>query len=304
MTVDDGSCNAGYFGGVTYDVVPPLTSGSLRVEVTVAFNQITRGVFFDTSVPSASITRLNFNGDGNIEANTIDIENYQANTPFRFRVDIDMDTKTWSVAIDDELNGFGDDPVVGGLQFTNTPSLIDQVGQVYMGLFGGFGAWPCSGSRVVAFDDVLIEVLEPTSTPTATPTVTPTATPTVTPTVTPTAPPTPTPFSDTDGDGIPDGTDNCPFVPNNSQTNSDPLPAGDACQCGDVNTDFIVDGLDAQIAREYLMGHAVLSGSFDPERCNVIGTSDCGVDDIFVLDRIAQGLPVILQNVCDAYSAP
>ena len=90
---------------------------------------------------------------------------------------------------------------------------------------------------------------------------------------------------------------------NGSQTNSDSLPVGDECQCGDVNYDFIVDGLDAQIARENLVGHA-LSGSFDPDRCNVIGTSDCGVDDIFVIDRVAQGLPVSLQNICDAYSGP
>jgi hypothetical protein len=109
---------------------------------------------------------------------------------------------------------------------------------------------------------------------------------------------------DSDGDGKPDADDNCPFVPNSSQTNSDSQPAGDACQCGDVNNDFIVDGLDVQIARENLMGRAVLSGSFDPDRCNVIGTSDCGVDDVFVLSRVAQGLPVSLQNVCDAYSGP
>jgi hypothetical protein len=110
-------------------------------------------------------------------------------------------------------------------------------------------------------------------------------------------------MTDTDSDGVPDMDDNCPFVSNNSQTNSDPLPAGDACQCGDVNNSGIVDGLDGQIARENLVGSA-LSGSFDPERCNVIGTSDCGVDDIFVINRAAQGLPVSLQNICDAYSAP
>jgi hypothetical protein len=108
---------------------------------------------------------------------------------------------------------------------------------------------------------------------------------------------------DTDSDGIPDVSDNCPFVPNNSQTNSDSQSAGDVCQCGDVNNDFIVNGLDVQIARENLVG-STLSGSFDPERCNVIGTSDCGVDDIFVLDRVAKGLPVSLQNICDAYTAP
>ena len=116
---------------------------------------------------------------------------------------------------------------------------------------------------------------------------------------------------DHDGDGICDGggtgggactagPDNCPFVSNFGQANSDSLSAGDVCQCGDVNNDFRVDGFDVQIARENLVGRA-LSGSFHPERCNVIGTSDCGVDDVFVLDRVAQGLPVSLQNACDAY---
>jgi hypothetical protein len=113
-----------------------------------------------------------------------------------------------------------------------------------------------------------------------------------------------TPLPDTDGDGIPDVADNCPFVPNEFQENEDSQPAGDACQCGDVNNDFIVDDLDVQIARENLVGHTPLSGDFHPERCNVIGTSDCGIDDIFVLDRVAQSLPADLQNVCDAYSAP
>jgi hypothetical protein len=52
------------------------------------------------------------------------------------------------------------------------------------------------------------------------------------------------------------------------------------------------------------MPGSAFSGDFDPKRCNVIGTSGCGADDIFVLDRVAQGLPVSFQNLCDAYSGP
>ena len=63
----------------------------------------------------------------------------------------------------------------------------------------------------------------------------------------------------------------------------------------------VENNLDVQIAREKVVGKTVLSGSFHPERCNVIGTSDCSIDDVFVLDRVAQGLPVSLQNVCAAY---
>ena len=43
------------------------------------------------------------------------------------------------------------------------------------------------------------------------------------------------------------------------------------------------------------------------ERCNVVGTPDadaCGVDDIFVLDRIARGLSATLGDVCNAYLGP
>jgi hypothetical protein len=132
----------------------------------------------------------------------------------------------------------------------------------------------------------------------------PTPTPSPTPAPTPTPMPTPTPAPDADGDGIPDAIDNCPFVWNNTQDNNDDLTAGDACQCGDVDSDGDVDGVDVQIAREYILGRNPLSGSFDPDRCNVIGTSDCAIDDVFVLQRQAQGLPVDLQNVCDVYVGP
>ena len=43
------------------------------------------------------------------------------------------------------------------------------------------------------------------------------------------APVAETPPPDTDGDGIPDDVDNCPFTPNPDQANSDFDPFGDAC---------------------------------------------------------------------------
>ena len=94
-----------------------------------------------------------------------------------------------------------------------------------------------------------------------------------------------------------------------AQSNSDALPAGDACQCGDVNTDFVVNATDVQLVRENLMDVTPLSGPFDPTRCNVIGPSDggvtdCDVSDIFVLQRFVSGQPVTLENVCAAYFGP
>jgi hypothetical protein len=43
-------------------------------------------------------------------------------------------------------------------------------------------------------------------------------------------PPPPPPPLDTDGDGVPDGSDNCPFVPNPNQQDSDGDGIGDACE--------------------------------------------------------------------------
>ena len=113
---------------------------------------------------------------------------------------------------------------------------------------------------------------------------------------------------DVDGDGVPDVSDNCPFVPNNPQTNSDSLPGGDACQCGDVTGDGAVTAMDVTRAQENLVG-ALLGGTFIATRCNVIGpsdggVSDCDIADIFILQRFLAGSPVTVANTCDAYSGP
>jgi hypothetical protein len=104
------------------------------------------------------------------------------------------------------------------------------------------------------------------------------------------------------------GPDNCPFIwtADQDQTNSDPLPAGDVCQCGDVNGVNGVTALDVTIAREHLVG-ATLSGLFIPERCNVIGpsdggASDCDVADIYVLQRVVAGKSATVENSCRAYT--
>jgi hypothetical protein len=101
------------------------------------------------------------------------------------------------------------------------------------------------------------------------------------------------------------GPDNCPFVPNPGQANSDGLLAGDDCQCGDVNGDLAVDALDLQIAREKLVG-ATLSGSFDVARCDFTGAGGtvCEVDDLMVLERLVLGASTSSENACSAYGGP
>jgi hypothetical protein len=114
--------------------------------------------------------------------------------------------------------------------------------------------------------------------------------------------------SDHDDDGDLDGADNCPFIVNAAQTNSDALAAGDACQCGDVTNDGIVNAADVARASESLVG-ATLGGSFVAERCNVVGPNDagptvCDVGDLSLIDRFAQGQSVTVENACDAYFEP
>jgi hypothetical protein len=121
---------------------------------------------------------------------------------------------------------------------------------------------------------------------------------------------------DHDADGVCDGggtgggactagPDNCPFVGNAGQANSDVLPAGDACQCGDIDGDFHVQASDLALARAHLMGKAITD---DISFCNVVGDyapagdgSDCDVADIFVLSRLIAGKTVTLGNVCKPY---
>jgi hypothetical protein len=158
---------------------------------------------------------------------------------------------------------------------------------------------------VLTLDDTDASDLELVAAASGTPTPTPSPTPTSTPTLTP----TPTPLSDSDGDGISDVDDNCPFVSNLSQTNSDGLSAGDACQCGDLNNDGVVNAADALLASQHVVGRTIANPSFDLARCNVIGepdggVSDCDIADIFVLQRFLAGGSVTVANSCDAYTGP
>jgi hypothetical protein len=161
LEVADGDCSSTpyYFGGVSYELSSPVTGGVLRIEATVAANQITTGVFFDTSSDpyGGSVARLNFSNLGTIvDYFGVVLANYSANTPFRIRVDVDMNSKTWDCTIDDELNGFEDDPVTSGLAFVTDPVLVTQVGKVYLALFGSHNTFTCTPPRAVAYDDVLI----------------------------------------------------------------------------------------------------------------------------------------------------
>lgn len=116
---------------------------------------------------------------------------------------------------------------------------------------------------------------------------------------------------DVDGDGIGDHCDNCVLAWNAWQDDeggiglaSAPDDIGDACQCGDVDGDGRVTGLDGTLITRaslslapFLQGTAALAA---PEKCDVGGTAGCSGLDGTIVKRASLGLSPAIQQVCPA----
>jgi lysophospholipase L1-like esterase len=110
---------------------------------------------------------------------------------------------------------------------------------------------------------------------------------------------------DADGDGIPDASDNCPYVANPGQEDvggsgaGPPDGIGDACQCGDLNDDGRADLLDAAIYQRDLAG--LMPEASNPDTCSVTGGRlDCDPNDLQVLREELVGLAPGVGQVCQA----
>ncbi len=138
---------------------------------------------------------------------------------------------------------------------------------------------------------------------------------------------------DTDGDGICDdgdnsGTsgdntciggattncdDNCKFIANGDQQDSagvgiGPPPAdgiGDLCQCGDVNGDGKVDGLDSIISSRVSVDLPVGSSFSIPGNCDMNGDGFCDGLDSILISRASVELPnppSVTGRACPSYT--
>jgi len=105
------------------------------------------------------------------------------------------------------------------------------------------------------------------------------------------------PQNDGDGDGVPNGSDNCPLVANPGQQDTGGVGLasgadgiGDACQCGDVNGDGRVTVLDAVVIARSLLVPPTATRT-KPELCDVgagspsPATLDCSLSDAVVIRR-------------------
>ncbi|HXZ86905.1 MAG TPA: thrombospondin type 3 repeat-containing protein, partial [Myxococcota bacterium] len=98
---------------------------------------------------------------------------------------------------------------------------------------------------------------------------------------------------DSDEDGIPDATDNCPRIANAPQSDTGgfgtttPDGIGSACQCGDANSDGKVDAADIMAVRKAMAKLFPLSGNAN-RRCE--SPSDTGECSVVSWARIAKGL--------------
>lgn len=111
------------------------------------------------------------------------------------------------------------------------------------------------------------------------------------------------PSLDSDFDGIPDVDDNCPYIANAEQLNVGGTIVGtgdeygDACQCGDVNDDGVVNNADAVIVTRHAAG---LPPGVNDSKCDVTGDGNCDGEDATRIRNVLLGSSGESLQQCEA----
>jgi hypothetical protein len=134
----------------------PFDSGVVTIEGICSINMPATMDICETSVNAGtSVSRVlaNFRYEMYGLSVTAMGGHYQPNRPFRFRIQVNMTAKRWSLVIDNELNGFGDDQVISEIDFVNDPSLITSIGKYWTSYLGGS---PTISGQIIVYDDIFI----------------------------------------------------------------------------------------------------------------------------------------------------
>ena len=100
-------------------------------------------------------------------------------------------------------------------------------------------------------------------------------------------------LSDTDGDGIIDGMDNCPLTVNAQQSDVNSNNVGDACDLSDTDNDGLTD------AQEYVLGTDPTSPDSDGDGVNDGDEVNCNanpLDPESKCNRAMPWLPLLLDD--------
>ncbi len=114
--------------------------------------------------------------------------------------------------------------------------------------------------------------------------------------------------ADCDDDAIPDAQDNCPLVANTDQADRGGVNTqtadgvGDACQCGDVTGNGVVNGQDANAIKRHGLGATPNPTFREPGNCDATGNGRCNGQDANALRAVLIGrpLPMFGQNCQNA----
>jgi hypothetical protein len=146
-----------HYAGVGFEFAP-ITHGIVRTEVTASVERFVDADFLQAAdADNDFYTLLVLSVQGEIRADLnggdITLGHYAPYQPFRIRMDINLDTMTASVVVDDEMNGFFDDVLYTGLPFADDNGDLQGVRGVYA-LMGVAETTPVSA----AYDDFVTTI--------------------------------------------------------------------------------------------------------------------------------------------------